>query len=301
MDHLYHTPGEWNLKRCSNSECGLLWLDPMPIEEEINKAYQDYFTHEDNFLNAGSGNLRSLLRSIFRVVHNVLLLLTLTYHERKRLNFMYLDKAKPGKLLEVGCGNGRRLKDIRDIGWEVEGLEVDPKAAALASRTYGLPVHLGALADIGFPKATFDAIIMHHVIEHVHDPVSLFAECRRILKSGGILVTITPNIESYGHRYFGSCWRGLEPPRHLHLFSQRTLRAVAVKAGFVNCDVRTTSARANWFGLASLDIKRIGKHELGNPFKINKYFWRFGYQFWSSFVHLKDRNSGEECVLKVIK
>jgi hypothetical protein len=44
-DRLFNAPGEWNLKRCPNPECGLLWLDPMPLEEDIGMAYETYFTH----------------------------------------------------------------------------------------------------------------------------------------------------------------------------------------------------------------------------------------------------------------
>lgn len=46
-DCLFGAAGEWNLKKCPNPECGLVWLDPMPIEEDIHKAYQNYYTHQD--------------------------------------------------------------------------------------------------------------------------------------------------------------------------------------------------------------------------------------------------------------
>jgi len=45
-DRLFGTPGEWNLRRCPNRDCGLIRLDPMPLEADIGKAYADYFTHE---------------------------------------------------------------------------------------------------------------------------------------------------------------------------------------------------------------------------------------------------------------
>src|SRR5438105_3101279 len=44
-DRINHAPGVWNLSRCPNPKCGLLWLDPMPSEEDIGKAYTTYFTH----------------------------------------------------------------------------------------------------------------------------------------------------------------------------------------------------------------------------------------------------------------
>src|SRR4051812_22572259 len=44
-DRLYSSPGKWQLSQCTNAECGTLWLDPMPLEEDIIRAYQDYYTH----------------------------------------------------------------------------------------------------------------------------------------------------------------------------------------------------------------------------------------------------------------
>jgi hypothetical protein len=43
-DRLFGAPGEWNLKCCSNSGCGLIWLDPMPLEDDIGKAYENYIS-----------------------------------------------------------------------------------------------------------------------------------------------------------------------------------------------------------------------------------------------------------------
>jgi hypothetical protein len=45
IDRVFDTPGRWNLKRCPDSACGLLWLDPIPVAEDIGKAYANYFTH----------------------------------------------------------------------------------------------------------------------------------------------------------------------------------------------------------------------------------------------------------------
>ncbi|MDN5936149.1 MAG: hypothetical protein L0H75_08230, partial [Nitrosospira sp.] len=46
-DRLFGASGSWTLKQCPNSHCGLIWLDPMPTEKDIGKAYRDYYTHED--------------------------------------------------------------------------------------------------------------------------------------------------------------------------------------------------------------------------------------------------------------
>src|SRR5207249_6934470 len=101
-------------------------------------------------------------------------------------------------------------------------------------------VHLGPLASHQFASGSFDAIAMSHVIEHVHDPAGLLRECHRILRPGGLLSVVTPNWSSLGHRYFGRSWRGLEPPRHLQLYTLPTLVRELRQAGFVVETARTS-------------------------------------------------------------
>ncbi len=271
-DRLYDTPGRWNLKRCW---CGHVWLDPMPRETEITHADENYYTHHDP-------SAPSPLQRVYRT----LLRLTPLHRERARLNLMYLNHVQPGCLLEVGCGAGDRLAQFRDRGWQVEGVEIDPTAATRARKRFGLKIH-GAL-----PAGDFDAVIMNHVIEHVPDPVTLLADCRRLLKPRGTLTATTPNIDSRGHRRFGASWMALDPPRHLHLFSVNSLRAVTRKAGFMQVQVWTTGARAVGIGLRSLAIPRDGRYNLRVRPRLADALRAVLFQL---------RATDEECVLKAIK
>ena len=45
-DRFFGVPGSWNVARCTNRDCGALWLDPMPLAEDLPKAYQTYYTHK---------------------------------------------------------------------------------------------------------------------------------------------------------------------------------------------------------------------------------------------------------------
>lgn len=301
-DRLFGAPGEWNLKQCRNPECGLVWLDPMPTEEDIGKAYESYYTHHETGGDEERKGVKGFFKLNLRRAYNVFSLLTLLERERERRSLMYLEKITPGRLLEVGCGDGRRLALMHALGWEVEGQEVDPKAASHARSTYDFPVHLGALVDLAFPEATFDAIIMNHVIEHVHDPAGLLQECQRILKPGGTLVAITPNIKSYGHQYFGSCWRGWEPPRHVHLFSPVTLRACAERAGFHSIETWTTPINAPSIYLGSRDIQVSGEHKMGlKQQSLGRLAQAAWFAFWEFFLSRWQPRIGEEVVLKVVK
>jgi 2-polyprenyl-3-methyl-5-hydroxy-6-metoxy-1,4-benzoquinol methylase len=167
----------------------------------------------------------------------------------------YLRAVPRGRLLDVGCGGGKALKYLRELGWDAEGLDADPEAVANA-RSKGLEVRTGALADLKYPDDSFDAITMNHVIEHVPDPVALIAECRRLLKPGGRIVMATPNAAGAGSRAYGPDWRGLEPPRHHQVFSPVSLRRLGEKAGFSGVRVFSTVRGANGIFSASRALKR---------------------------------------------
>jgi len=300
-DGLYGAPGTWTFRRCPNTECGLIWLDPMPLEEDIGNAYKSYHTHSGEAQYRRGTNGKEVLDKILRNAYDLFLRMTPVYTEREGLRLMYLSSLQPGKVLDVGCGNGSRLVRLRALGWEVDGQEVDPEAAAEARRISGAPVYLGRLEQAEFPDGLFDVVTMSHVIEHVHDPVALLQECRRILKSSGILVITTPNADSYGQGRFGAFWRGLEPPRHLHLFSRRTLNDAATRAGFSRCETWTSTANATEFAMGSYGAAASALGKGRWPARLNLRMMAAVYQFRALLAYRRDPSVGEECVLKAVR
>jgi 2-polyprenyl-3-methyl-5-hydroxy-6-metoxy-1,4-benzoquinol methylase len=299
-DYLFGAPGLWNLRKCSDPECGLIWIDPMPTEKDIGKAYSTYYTHSFNEANEYAG-APDLTRKILHRANNLFLYLTGVRMEMSKLNYMYLGNLKPGLLLDVGCGGGLLLDRMRSIGWKVMGVEVDPLAANEAKNNFGLQVHVGSLDEAGYPDGIFDAVTMSHVIEHVHDPVALLRECRRVLKPGGILVVVTPNIKSYLHERFKKSWRGLEPPRHLHLFSRATMLVVAERAGLSSPKVWTTEANVEGIAHGSLNIQSGVANNMVEKTSFKQKV-RIKSLLMSATLYKKmNPDSGEEVVLKVVK
>ena len=295
-DRRYALPGCWHFNECSDPRCGLVWLDPVPVEQDIARIYENYFAHQDRILGPRGAGWRAI-----HWFYRALLWATGLTHQRSELFSLYLRGTRPGRLLEAGCGDGGQLAQLRGLGWEVEGQEIDAAAAERARSRHGLRVHLGALQDIALPESAFDVVAMSHVIEHVHDPVALLTECHRILKPGGRLIAVTPNINSLGHRRFGSCWMGLDPPRHLHLFSSTTLRQAVVRAGFTQPECWTTAANAQFSAEASLNLKRSGRHKTGTRPSLGLGVETVLFQFWAMAVHPMRKVSGEECVLRAVK
>ena len=262
-DKLFGAPGTWNFKVCSDEACGLFWMDPMPMLEDLPKAYASYYTHGAVRAKTGYRWLRDLYRQLKRahlastlgyqcesmnLVVRCLSRLLLFFPERRRGiegEVMFLPAQPGARLLDIGCGSGERLEKLQQLGWTVSGIDFDERAVKVA-KARKLDVCCGSIPGVWFPAATFDAITMNHVIEHVPDPIELLKECQRILKPGGRVVVMTPNSASWGHRVFKEHWRGLEPPRHLHVFGPSSIEQTLRRARFDVVIVRTLASTYIW-------------------------------------------------------
>ncbi len=298
-DRLFGAPGEWDLHRCGNRDCGLYWLNPMPVSKDIAAAYERYYTHDSR--TEDDVNSRGRWEKLLRRLHQIVLDLTSIARARRAALDLYLHDARPGRVLDVGCGQGRQLLRLKAMGWEVEGQEIDPDAGAHHLEDGDIRVYRARLEDLGLPEGRYDAIVMNHVIEHAVDPPALLRECRRLLKQEGQLVVVTPNTGSLGHRLFGPHWRPLEPPRHLFLFSDRNLPDLARKAGFLKTEVWTSAANATGFAIESWNLLRHGTHRVGAAPSALARLVGFGFQIAASLAINIRRNSGEEVVLRAWK
>lgn len=230
--------------RCADSACAMLWLDPKPLASELLKAYATYHTHGGAPARSFSRLWLSAVNSACKQAFHLLERGSALGRQRHGLRTMFIGKAGPGRLLEVGSGSGRFLNRMRKAGWTVEGIDFDPVAAARVKERFGIPVAVGSLPELGYPEGKYDVVAMSQVIEHVPDPVVLLVECRRVLRPGGRLVLSTPNALSVAHRRYGRNWRGLEPPRHQHIFTPAALERCARSCGFEHLERFTLSAES---------------------------------------------------------
>lgn len=311
-DRLFNVEGNWNMKRCNNIDCGTLWLDPTPTEENLPKLYSDYCTHNDLVLP------RNLLRTALAGIQAAYLQTRYGYEsslpkwatpllayiaylhpawkDALDASVFYLPARQGGHLLEVGCGSGATLQSIATKGWQVTGVDLD-EAAVKNARSKGLEVHQGSLCAQNFMANSFDAIVMSHLIEHVPNPTELLNECYKLLKKDGVLIALTPNAGSDLHKYYGRNWIGLDAPRHLQIFTLKSLANIATKTNYSSVKVFSTMHGIVFHELASTELALGKKHSMGNRGTLTHYILGNIKGLFLGWLHKLSLNSGVEAVL----
>ena len=261
------TPGTWTLSRCLACRSG--YLDPRPTPDSIHLAYSTYPTHHaaQRLANEELNLVQRLRRGIANGYRNLRygardrpanplgVLLTLLPGQRESIDTdcRHLPKPRPGaRLLDVGCGNGFFLEFARRAGWSVVGVDFD-EGAVKAARSRGMDIRHGGVDAID-PTERFDGITLGHVIEHVYDPIAVLKKCHHLLKPGGWIWLQTPNLDALGHVQYGPYWRGLEPPRHLVLFTLESMKQSLTKAGFLGASVLRAALACDFTFPASQEI-----------------------------------------------
>ena len=293
VDHLYGVPGSWNIIKCQNDECGLFWVDQMPEIEDIPKLYSKYYTHAANksLLNywvnlyehlregilASSYGYRKATNSMCWLVLGRILACIPLMRERIGGTVMWLEASQRGRLLDVGCGDGKLLQRLHKLGWNVVGVEPDNDAAELVRTSFGLDIHGCSLEEAKFPDASFDVITMHHVIEHLPNPLRTLRECGRVLRENGHLVLVTPNTMSSGSKHYGQDWYHLDTPRHLYLFTPKGIERAIRDACFRIESIKTIVSRGAhvWKNSDSIRHMRLNKGRLNKGIirqRVSKYF-----------------------------
>ena len=263
-DYFMHLPGTFHLVRCQN--CTLLYQNPRPSSSVINQYYPDEY---GSYATAQQGirTRRGLLLS--KVIYRGL-------NKRCKL----IDQHQPQKdgqsrkLLDIGCAAGLFLEVMQQYpGWQVEGVEPNKTAAKATSERLGIQVFQGLFEEAHYPDASFDAVTLWDVLEHLYDPIESLKELHRILKPGGLLFVRVPNGASYVRSIFRRYWVGYDLPRHMTIFTPTTLKQAFELTGF-NEPIRTYTSGSYLSTLHSmrfaLDDGRMAPERAA---KLHKFFY----------------------------
>lgn len=193
-------------------ECGIVFADPQPSDEELASIYDEHYYEQFGFLEDPSRRDNRGIETIKRA----------TYDSMLRVAEPYVATENRA-MIDVGCGLGFSLLAAEARGWTALGL--DP----LGQDRPGRRIERGTLADYKTDRA-FGLVSMIDVIEHVRDPEAEIRHAASLLDEGGVLMLATNDISSRGARVLGPRWTHLHRA-HLWFFTPATLTRVAEKAG----------------------------------------------------------------------
>ena len=228
-DLMFNHFERFDYHQCTN--CELVFQFPLPAAELISSFYpDDYDVYEEQSRLKKISELRlATLKRKFGYTH-------LESSQTADMASRLIDILKPnnfeipfienGMLLDIGCGNGRFLHGMQQLGWQTKGVEINAGAVEVCKKS-NLDVFHDDLFSAKLADASFDVVNLSHVIEHVPDPKALFIEVARILKPNGLFIVKTPNSKALGRALFDTNWFANDVPRHLYLFSQKNLLEMA--------------------------------------------------------------------------
>jgi len=209
--------------------CGLGRFHPAPDPDRLRALYPAEYYGEPGW------KFQSAIEWLVRAVGE------------RHTSFLSRGLPAGARILDVGCGRGVILGALAEQGFEVHGLEISAEAARGADPRAEIRI-ADDLKDADYRSASFDQVIIWHVLEHLTDPAGTLREVHRILKPGGRLIVAAPNFSSIQARCCGAAWFHLDLPRHLYHFPLSALRRLLALSGFQVRSTHHFSLRQNPFG-----------------------------------------------------
>jgi SAM-dependent methyltransferase len=195
-----------DIVRCPG--CGHMQLDPMPDEAMLAAAYAE--AQSDAYIEEEAGQRTTARRALERIETHA---------------------ARRDTILDLGCWVGFLLAEARERGWRTLGVEPSEFGSSYARDELGLEVVTASLFSAQLERASFDAIVMGDVLEHLISPDEALARIRELLAPGGVVWLAVPDAGSPVARVLGKRWWSVLPT-HVQYFTRGSLATLLRRCGF---------------------------------------------------------------------
>lgn len=196
--------------------CGHVFTNPQPTQAELDAYYAQAYRMSYKKVTAPKN--KHVYRAGMRA--------------RERFDRLAPHIRQGASVLDIGAGGGEFVYLLNRRGYAARGLEPNVGYAEHAQRSYGVDMTVGTIEQNFAEDEDWDAITLHHVLEHLSDPVHTLERLARGLSSSGVIIVEVPNAEANYHapqRQFHFA--------HLHTFSADGLAFAAAKAGLSVTDL----------------------------------------------------------------
>lgn len=261
---------------CDN--CTGMFTQDVPAQEAIGLYYasHNYISH--------SNTQKGFINSMYHRVRSI----TLT---AKRKMIVALTGVEKGSILDVGCGTGAFLNEMKIAGWEITGLEPDNLARKNAAELFGIePRPSQELFEL--PAKKFNAITMWHVLEHVHQLHEYLTQLKTLLADNGRLLIAVPNHTSHDAAHYQEYWAAYDTPRHLYHFSPACVKQLMQQHGFEVIQIKPMWFDSFYVSMLSEQYKN-GKGNIINAFFVgllSNFKAVFDKERCSSVIYVIKRN-----------
>jgi len=287
-DLRFGIPDTYNIIQCNN--CCLYQLESNLSDQTLTDLYTKYYNFTET-----TNNWYSTIRSTFFSFFGKIWMIIdsdVSFNRRKG----------SGRLLDLGCNEGRNLIYYRNNGFEAEGLEVNPVAAEVA-RKLNFIVHVGTIREF-IPVAPYDVIVLSNVLEHATSPSDMLDAVHRLLAPNGTIWISCPNVESWQRYLFNKFWINWHVPFHIVHFSEKTLRHFLDIAKFEIKDVHTESP-ALWTAhsviAAVFSRQSFQTLQLRNPLLVGGMIFAARLLFFPFFWIANILGKGDCLVVKAVR
>ncbi len=144
-----------------------------------------------------------------------------------------LEKIETGgkMLLDIGAASGIFVKLAIEKGYNATGIEPSTQLVNEANEKFGVKIIKGTIEDFE-AREQYDIVTLLDLIEHVNDPESFLKKVSPLIKKGGVLVIVTPDINSIATRLLGNRWWHYRTA-HINFFNINSITYLLEKFGFV--------------------------------------------------------------------
>jgi len=241
-----HTVSKINFSIWHCNACTARFTQDVPEQDAIGAYYasDNYISHSDT--------KKGLINSLYHLVRKR------TLAGKKGLVIQQTGITK-GAILDIGCGTGAFLHTMKEAGWDITGLEPDQIARTKAAELYAVhPQEPGKLFEL--KPASFNAITLWHVLEHVHELHAYISQIEQLLAPGGKAFIAVPNYTSTDAAIYQAHWAAYDVPRHLYHFSPQSIEALLRQHG-----LKLITVKPMWFDSFYVSmLSEQYKHGKGN-------------------------------------